>query len=247
MTQTDADRDAVRWHDLECGPYDVDLPMWRALVREAGHGPVLDVGAGTGRVSLDLATRGVPVVALDLEASLLAALTRRATAARLTVEVVRADAREIALDARFAAIIVPMQTIQLLGGPEGRGRFLRAVLRHLRPGGLFAAALADAVEGYDAEQLHPPVPDMAEHDGVLYASRPLAVRVDGRGATIERLREIVSPAGVRVAVEDAVTLDHLDASTLEDELRAAGLEPLPRRAIAATDEYVGSAVVVGRG
>ena len=58
------------WHDIECSGYDEDLPLWRALAAEA-DGPVLDVGAGTGRVSLDLAARGVAVVALDAEASLL--------------------------------------------------------------------------------------------------------------------------------------------------------------------------------
>jgi hypothetical protein len=31
------------WHDLECGAYSEDLPLWRALAREAG-GAVLDVG-----------------------------------------------------------------------------------------------------------------------------------------------------------------------------------------------------------
>ena len=39
------------WHDLECGAYDEDLPLWRALAGEAG-GAVLDIGAGTGRVTL---------------------------------------------------------------------------------------------------------------------------------------------------------------------------------------------------
>ena len=52
------------WHDLECGDYADDLPLWRALAAEA-LGPVLDVGAGTGRVSLELAAGGVPVVALS--------------------------------------------------------------------------------------------------------------------------------------------------------------------------------------
>ena len=52
----------VIWHDLECGGYVEDLPLWREL---AGDGPVLDLGCGTGRVALDLAARGVPVVGLD--------------------------------------------------------------------------------------------------------------------------------------------------------------------------------------
>ena len=43
----------VLWHDLECGGYDLDLPLWRELADREGS-PVLDVGAGTGRVAPDL-------------------------------------------------------------------------------------------------------------------------------------------------------------------------------------------------
>ncbi len=68
---------AALWHDLECGGYREDLPTWRALAAETG-GPVLDVGAGTGRVTLDLAAQGVAVVGLDREEALLAALAHRA-------------------------------------------------------------------------------------------------------------------------------------------------------------------------
>ena len=35
------------WHDVECGRYDADLPLWRELADDAAEG-VLDVGAGTG-------------------------------------------------------------------------------------------------------------------------------------------------------------------------------------------------------
>src|SRR5690606_9884788 len=57
---------AVIWHDVECGAYDTDLPLWRTLSKGL-DGPVLDVGAGTGRVTLDLARRGREVIALDAE------------------------------------------------------------------------------------------------------------------------------------------------------------------------------------
>src|SRR3954453_4937033 len=120
------------WHDLECADYREDLPLWRALAAEAG-GPVLDVGAGTGRVTLAPAARGVPVVALDVEAALLAALARRALG--LPVDSVVADARRFDLGRRCALVLVPMQTLQLLEGPAGRGAFLRRALAHLRPGG----------------------------------------------------------------------------------------------------------------
>jgi len=74
---------AVIWHDVECGGYAEDLELWRELAA-AADGPVLDVGAGTGRVALDLGGRGFEVVALDLDADLLGALrellTRRGQA-----------------------------------------------------------------------------------------------------------------------------------------------------------------------
>src|SRR5919112_1383153 len=99
---------AALWHDLECGAYDDDLPAWRSLAAETG-GPVLDIGAGTGRVTLDLATHGLAVVALDTDAALLAALEHRA--AGLPVKTVVADARSFQLERQFPLIVVPMQTL----------------------------------------------------------------------------------------------------------------------------------------
>ena len=126
------------WHDLECGGYELDLPFWRRLA-EPAPGAVLDVGAGTGRVTLDLAARGVAVVALDANPSL--AETLRERGAGLPVEVVVADARAFALGRRLPLALVPMQTLQLLGGAAGRAAFLRCALDHLEPGGLLAAAV----------------------------------------------------------------------------------------------------------
>ena len=109
--------DPAIWHDLECGSYAADLPLWRALADRTG-GPVLDVGAGTGRVALDLARRGHEVIALDCDEGLLEALGPRAEG--LPVRTLAADARDFALDAPVRLCIVPMQTIQLLGGRRGR-------------------------------------------------------------------------------------------------------------------------------
>jgi SAM-dependent methyltransferase len=231
---------AVVWHDVECGDYREDLALWRRL---AGRGPVLDVGAGTGRVTLDLAARGVPVVALDAEAQLLAALAERA--AGLPVQTCCADARAFDLGARrFPAILVPMQTLQLLGGAEGRAAFLRCARAHLAPGGIVAAALADALESFTAESDGLPEPDLCEVDGVRYASRPLAVVDEGDRAAIHRLRQIDGPDGTRSESHDVTRLDRVDAAQLEAEAAALGFTARPSVRIPATDVYVGSTVVV---
>ena len=243
MSTRQADEAVVLWHDIECGGYGEDLPLWRELAADAGPGAaILDVGAGTGRVTLDLARRGFPVVALDVDARLLAALERRA--AGLHVRTVAADARDFELGERFALVLVPMQTVQLLGGRAGRDAFLGCARRHLAADGRLAIALADALEAFDDEHDQPPVPDVADIDGVLYFSRPVAVRDAGERVALERIRETVDRQGHRTAEGDVIRLDRVDAATLEEEARAAGLRVLPRRDVRQTDEYVGSEVVV---
>lgn len=234
----------VLWHDLECGRYVADLPLWRELAAEAGGGPLLDLGAGSGRVSLDLVRAGHDVTALDLDPLLLAALRERAGA--VPVGTVCADARDFRLDRRFALVLAPMQTIQLLGGAVGRAGLLRSALAALRPGGLLACALADAMEGFDAEHTEPPLPDVLEQDGWLFHSQPTAVRPEAAGTTIERIRQVVSPAGERTAEGDAIVLDKLDGDTLEAEGVALGFAAAGRRFIEMTDEHVGSEVVLLR-
>jgi SAM-dependent methyltransferase len=234
--------DAV-WHDLECGGYGEDLPLWRDLAARAG-GPVLDVGAGTGRVTLELAARGVDLVALDLDEPLLAALAVRA--AGLPVETVVADAREFALGRRFSLILAPMQTLQLFGGRSGRAAFLRCALAHLEPGGVLAAALSDAMDCFDAEHDVPPPPDAREILGVRYTSQLLRV-VDEQGrAALHRRREVVPPAGHGEAEDVVVRLDRVSADEVATEARRLGFIAEPHMHVPQTEEYLGSAVVVLR-
>jgi SAM-dependent methyltransferase len=239
---------SVIWHDVECGGYHEDVALWRALAEEAG-GPVLDVGAGTGRIALDLAARGHEVVALDADPALLDALAQRAAQRGLEVETVAADARDFDLGDRraFGLVAVPMQTLQLLGGADGRAAFLRCARAHLRDGGLVAAALADALESFDAESDGLPEPDVADIEGARYVSLPLAVVDEGERAAIHRLRQVVGADGARHDSHDVIRLDRVTPVELEDEGRALGLEPLPSRRIPATEDYVGSTVVVLRG
>jgi SAM-dependent methyltransferase len=230
----------VIWHDVECGAYAADLPLWRELA-EAGGGPILDVGAGTGRVAIDLHRRGFDVHALDVDPALLAALSDRAP----TLPTYVADARDFALPTRFALVIAPMQTVQLLGGAADRRAFLRCAQRHLERGGLLAAALANTVDDFEDGDVEV-APDMREVGGVVYASRPTAVRADGDGFVLERLRERVDAGGARTVEENRIRLARVTADRLNTEAAALGLRPEAPRTIEATDDHVGSEVAMLR-
>ena len=106
------------WHDIECGRYEADLPLWKELAKASEHG-VLDIGAGTGRVALRLAHAGFDVTALDLEPELLAGADAARPEAGFTIPTVAADACDFTLERQFDLIIVPMQTIQLLPARAG--------------------------------------------------------------------------------------------------------------------------------
>jgi len=233
---------SVIWHDLECGGYAEDLQLWRELSDRYGD-PILDIGAGTGRTALDLARRGHAVTALDRDPKLVAELRRRASG--IAVATVLADAREFDLGRRFALCLVPMQTIQLLGGATGRADFLRCAHRHLQDEGVLAIALTDTLELYEVPEGSPvPLPDICERDGVVYSSQPTAIRADSGGFVLERRRETVSADGQLSVSHDMIRLDRLDPAQLEREAAEVGFTPAGRASVASTDDYVGSAVVM---
>jgi SAM-dependent methyltransferase len=185
------------------------------------------------------------VTALDSDPRLVAELTGRAGGLSLTA--VEADARAFELDETFALCLVPMQTIQLLDGPTGRAALLERTRRHLKPGGLLAIAIAERLEAYDVADGGPhPLPDVCELDGIVYSSRPTAIRTAEGQFVIERRRETVDGEGRRKVEDHAISLDPLTASGLEREARAAGLAPSDRATIAATRDYAGSEVVILR-
>jgi SAM-dependent methyltransferase len=231
-------RHEVIWHDVENGSYAADLELWRELAA-AGDGPILDLGAGTGRVARDLHAAGCEVHALDSDPELLAALRERAP----RVTTINADARSFSAGEGFALILAPMQLVQILGGPEARRAMLERVHAHLLPGGRFAAAIANPYDALAEEDRSPPYPDMIEHDGWVYSSQPVMVREQDGQVIIERHRQAVAPDGTLDEQTAPFALDVIDPGELEAEARSAGLEPITRHQIPETADHIGSVVI----
>ena len=173
-------------------------------------------------------------------------MERRARKLELvTVVTVVADARSFDLGRRFALCLVPMQTIQLLGGSQGRTAFLRCAREQLLDEGLLAIAIAAELDLFEVPPGAPsPLPDVCEIDGIVYTSRPTAVRADGDGFILERERQVVTGAGELSSECDQIHLDRLDAAQLEREGVTAKLVPTGRTEIPATEDHVGTEVVM---
>jgi SAM-dependent methyltransferase len=231
---SDAD---VIWHDLECGAYTADLGVWRGLAtRHAADRPVLDIGAGTGRVALDLARAGHPVIAIERDPTLAAELDKRA--AGLPVDVRVADACAFDPGERVNLCIVPMQTIHLL---DDRDAFLRCARAALHDGGLLAVALlGDGVAPFEVEL----DADVAVVGGLRYASTPTALRMTADGIVLERRRVRHAPSGADTAQIDRISLAALDAGQLALKARPAGFGLVGVTRIPPTDVHAGSDVAI---
>jgi SAM-dependent methyltransferase len=229
----------VIWQDIECGAYAADLKLWEALADET-EGSVLDLGCGTGRVSLHLAKRENRMVGLDSNASLLAAFDERADGLPATAKL--GDARGFDLEDEFGLVLAPMQLVQLFADAGERVDCLRCVERHMRTGGVAAFAIVEEMPPAAADL--PPLPDVREVDGWVFSSLPLDADVDAGAIAVRRLRQTVSPEGVLSEEVDAIDLRLLSANTLEAEAVEAGLRPAGRREVPATDDHVGSTVIL---
>ncbi|MEA3366260.1 MAG: class I SAM-dependent methyltransferase, partial [Candidatus Hydrogenedentes bacterium] len=66
-----------RQYDVENDDYAADIAFYVERAKRSG-GPVLEIGCGTGRVTLQIAREGIEVVGLDVAPSMLARLREKA-------------------------------------------------------------------------------------------------------------------------------------------------------------------------
>lgn len=235
--------DRVRWHDIECGDYKQDLALWRNLALQCGAKNVLDVGAGTGRVAFDLASRGFAVTANDIDQIFCDELALRAKALNLSVNCFCANACSDSLGSNYDAILVPMQSLQLFSGSSGRIEFFKNAAQSLVNGGTLAFSVVEDVELFDDEDGSLVAPDMREYDGVLYSSRPTSISSNGPKIFLRRLREITGSDGTYSRCEDLITLYRVSVNELTDEATSCGFSVTGTIEIPATDDHIGSTIM----
>jgi SAM-dependent methyltransferase len=132
-------------YDFEYRRRRADVNFYRRLAAErrlVGHGPILDLACGTGRLMLPLLRDGHVVVGLDRSPPMLARAARRlqrlSPARRSRALLLRADLRSFALRDRFCLAISAFHSVQHLVDDADLVACFRAARRALLPNGWFA-------------------------------------------------------------------------------------------------------------
>ena len=97
---------------------------------------ILDIGCGTGRHSLELATRGYNVTGIDLSESQLNRAKEKASARDLSINFERQDARKLTFCAEFDLVIMLCEgAFSLMETDEMNWQILRNASNALKPTG----------------------------------------------------------------------------------------------------------------
>lgn len=102
--------------------------------RESG-GRVLELGCGSGRLTIPIALEGIDIVGADLSPSMLGRARVKGAAAGLRIPFVQLDMRQFDLGTRFSAILIPWNALLHLLTIEDLKQCFASVRRHLAPGG----------------------------------------------------------------------------------------------------------------
>jgi len=187
-------------YDLEVAAHKVrDLPFWTELVRRERPRRVLEVGCGTGRLTLPLArlgaAAGFTMVGLEPAAPMLRQAARRAADAaaetRAALQLIEGDIRDCAFAEPFEIILMPYGAAHHLTTIEDQLAAWRNARHLLAPEGLFVVDLS--------------APNLAQLAAACGRTTPRAEDLVAEGDAGQRLRRTV-----------AVSYDAVDQEALLD-------------------------------
>jgi SAM-dependent methyltransferase len=167
-SETDLEEYYARWRRLEASG--VPAHGEADFIESLHPMSVLDAGCGMGRVSIELARRGMDVVGVDLDDDLLEFARR----AEPSIRWVRADLATMRLGRRFDVVGMP-GNVMVFCRPSDRAAIIQTAVGHLEANGLLVAGF-QLETGRDAL-------DLARYDELCLAS---SLRLKERWSTWDR-------------------------------------------------------------
>lgn len=123
-------------------PAEHDIPFFIEETQKF-NGAVLELMAGTGRVSIPLIKAGINLTCEDGSAEMLTLLGEKLKSAGLSARLIPVDVCQLDLEEKFQAVIIPFNSFAHFTSIEQQKEALRRIARHLVPGGTFICTLGN--------------------------------------------------------------------------------------------------------
>lgn len=125
-----------RHYDLHYKDRVEDIPFYLRQIENYGE-PVLELGCGTGRITIPIAEKGIDITGLDISELMLVYAKKKAEEKKVNVKWMEADCRKFKIDLKFSLIIFPFSTIAHLHDTESIETCFLRVKEHLTDKGRF--------------------------------------------------------------------------------------------------------------
>ena len=221
-----------------------DVPFWRNLAIHCG-GSVLELGCGTGRISLPLGRAGVPLVGIDRSSPMLKRARARVRRARVTshVRLIRGDIRFLPFESAdaaesrrspegraaggggFAMVLAPYGLLQSLLNDRDLTATLAEVRRVLRSGGTFGIELVADLPSWKEYRQRVSLKGWRNRPGGAHVTLVETVRQDrDRGLTVFDQEFTERRDGQRRVHRFALSFRTLSVPQMARRLEKAGFE-----------------------
>lgn len=131
---------AARYDERTTSTAEVVDAIVEFLVEQAGDGPALEFGIGTGRIALPLSARGVRLRGIDLSEAMVARL--RSKPGGDTIDVTIGDFATAKVEGAYSLVYLVANTIMNLTTQDEQVACFHNVASHLQPGGCFVVEVS---------------------------------------------------------------------------------------------------------
>jgi len=100
------------------------------------NGKILEIGAGTGRITIPLLKKGIDVTAIDIAPKMLEVLKEKLEKDNLQARIICTDMRNFKMKEKFDAVIVTFRTFQHMYSVDDQKATLKNIKRHLKQKGI---------------------------------------------------------------------------------------------------------------
>ena len=135
-------RAAADYYDIDPrGVHSDDIPFYIEIAEDMGAKNILELGCGTGRVSIPIAEAGFSIYGIDLSEEMLKVFANKLhnldQAVQAKITSIHGDMADFNLNMQFDLIIIPFRAFQSLTAEEQQIGCLRCVYDHLTEKGRF--------------------------------------------------------------------------------------------------------------